>query len=469
MACCSFDFEAVIPLGVQGQEDQAMSVRAIDALADYIAEISEDDIPIESRERAWDCVLDATGAAAAGYGQKSSAAMRRAFEENSCSRPSSIWFHGSLARLPAAAAINAMAATALDVDDGHRMAAGHPGAAVVCAAIAASELAAPTRGEFVTAVVLGLDAAIRVALSRNPEHHTSTVSGRWSGVGAAVAAAKLFQLDSAAMANAILVAEQHAPRVSAAMHHGFAGSDVKEGIAWSVYSGLAAVPLAREGFAGYPNAFDQGVLYDGDRLIADLDAFKSIDGLFFKPFACCRWIHAAINGAVSLVQECEIEPASIEYIVVRSFRQAVGLSNRPAPRSETEAQFSIPFCVATAILHGPRSLLPIEARHLVDQNVRQLAERIRVEFDDRLDALFPAFAGASVTIAHSKKSDTLQVEAPFGDPTNPMSRLDLLGKFKELTRFALTRERADNLVRGLLDPKTAPASIGALLRTEIVE
>ncbi|MDE0530657.1 MAG: MmgE/PrpD family protein [Albidovulum sp.] len=446
-----------------------MDVRAIDALAEFIVETTENDIPPDSRERAWDCVLDAIGAAAAGFGQRSSASMRRAFAENTRSQPSSVWFDGATARLPAAAAANAMAATALDVDDGHRMAAGHPGAAAVCAALAAAEHTAPTRGEFIAAVALGLDAAVRVAMARNPDFHRSTVSGRWSGVGAAVAAAKLFELDSPSVANAILIAEQHAPRVSAAKHHGFAGSDVKEGIAWSVYTGLEAVPLAREGFKGYPNAFDQGILYDRDRLIAKIDEFESINGLFFKPYACCRWTHAAIDGAVSLVRKSEIEPASIEKISIGTFRQAVKISNLPAPTSESEAQFSIPFCVSLAILHGTKSLLPMDSRHLVDREVRRLAKRVQVSLDGEMAQLFPALAGAKVTIAHGSKCDSIRVEAPWGDPTNPMSRESLLAKFRQLTRFCLKGKRAEELIRDMFESKTAPASIGASLRAKFQE
>ena len=444
-----------------------MSFRSVETLADFIVEVRENDIPRDQRERAWDCVLDAIGAAAAGFSQNGAAAMRRAFSDGSTGSPSSIWFHGASARLPAAAAANAMAATALDVDDGHRMVAGHPGAAVVCAAIAASEHTAPTRGELIAAIVAGLDAAVRVALARNPEHHSSTVSGRWSGVGAAVAAAKLLRLDSTSMANAILIAEQHAPRVSAAMHHGFAGSDVKEGISWSVYTGLCAMLFAREGFVGYPDAFDQGILYDPDRLIADIGAFESIKGLFFKPYACCRWMHAAIDGAVALVRELEIKPASIENIVVDTFQNAVGLSNRPNPKSDTEAQFSIPFCISLAILRGADSLLPIEARHLDDVSVVSLARRVQVKFDAELESLFPSLAGASVTIDHGGQSHSVRVNAPLGDPTNPMSREILLEKFRNLTRFSLPGKRAKNLARDLFDATVSPSSICSSLRTEI--
>lgn len=137
-------------------------------------------------------------------------------------------------RFPATT-INAMAATSLDIDDGHRLAAGLPGAAIIVSASATAEERNVTFNKYLCAIVLGYEAAIRVALSRRLEYNESTVSGRWSGVGAAVARAKLLNLSATEISHAILVAEQHAPRVSSAMHHGLAGSDVKEGVSLGQY------------------------------------------------------------------------------------------------------------------------------------------------------------------------------------------------------------------------------------------
>ncbi|MGI9498977.1 MAG: MmgE/PrpD family protein, partial [Geminicoccaceae bacterium] len=233
--------------------------RAIDRLAGMVAEAGDRDIPSSVLARAGDCVLDALSSAAAGLSAASTRAMRRAMPL--CGGTAPVWFTDRTGDPITAATLNAMAATALDIDDGHRQAAGHPGAAVVASALAGARPELSGR-ELLAAVVLGYEVSVRVALARMPEHHKSTVSGRWSGTGAAAAMAKLQGLAPDVIARSILIAEQHAPRVGSAQSHGFAGSDVKEGIAWSVLSGLQAVELAKAGFRGYPDSFDQGVLYD---------------------------------------------------------------------------------------------------------------------------------------------------------------------------------------------------------------
>ena len=358
-----------------------------------------------------------------GFSQSSAAAMRRAFSDGSTSSPSSILVSRRIRKTACRGGRRTRwRRPALDVDDGHRMAAGHPGAAVVCAAIAAAEQTAPTRGEFNAAnSPRGWIAAVRVALARNPEHHSSTVSGRWSGVGAAVAAAKLFRLDSTSMANAILIAEQHAPRVSAAQASRLRrGRMSKEGISWSVYTGLYAMQFAREGFVGYPDAFDQGILYDPNRLIVDIGAFESIKGLFFKALRvlqmdACPRLTARLRSSGSL----KSKPSSIEKIVVDTFQHAVGLSNRPNPKSDTEAQFSIPFCISLAILRGANSLLPIEARHLDDRSVVSLGQARSSKFRRRTGILVSVSRGRIGYYRSRRAKPQRQGRCAFGGSHEP--------------------------------------------------
>ena len=409
------------------------------ALSEALLAAGPGDIPVTTTERAADCVLDALGAAAAGRDMRSARAMHTVLLARAGSGAASIWFRGSRCDPLSAAAINAMAATALDVDDGHRRAAGHPGAAVISAALAYCEQLDVSMANFLAATVVGYEAAVRTALARKPEHHGSTVSGRWSGIGAAAAAARILKLPPQVMAEAMLIAEQHAPRTSAAKHHGFAGSDVKEAIAWSVLTGLHAVYLARSGFRGYPDTFDQGILYDPDVLCHRLDRFNAIDGLFFKPYACCRWIHAAIDGLRDIMDRNGIDAARIESITVRTFDAAAGLGNHRAPGNAAEAQFSIPFCLGVAAVHGQSALLPMDPKLLADADVMEVARRVSIHADAELNAEFPDKAPAIVEVATAGGVFRSRVDSAFGDPANPMRRTDLQRKFACLARGCMSR------------------------------
>lgn len=428
-----------------------MAGQAVITLAKALGSAQLASIPDALADRAADCILDVLGAALAGRAMQSSRAIEATMLPSAAPGHSSVWFGGRRVAAIPAATVNAMCATALDVDDGHRRAAGHPGAAVVAAAIASAEQAGADLADLITATVIGYEASIRVALARNPAHHPSTVSGRWSGVGAAAAAAWLCRCSPEQMAQAILIAEQHAPRASSAMHHGFAGSDVKEAIAWSVHTGLYAVELARNGFHGYPETFDQNILYDPAILCRDLGQFDAIGGLFFKPYACCRWIHSAIDALQSIMKQSDLAPEAVTAVSVHTFERAVGLGNHVTPQTETEAQFSIPFCLGITAVHGTSALLPLDATLLDDADVQAFARKVSVRRDDAIDAEFPVKAPARVVIETAQGTFSAYVDAAFGDPTNPMSRADLQRKFAKLADGRIAAERAEKVQTSLVE------------------
>lgn len=428
-----------------------MTERAIDQLSNVIKNTTYEAIPLEVINRTTDCVLDVFGSAAAGTKQKSVQAWRSVVQKDSKQGPCRIWFSSQNSNAISAATINAMAATSLDIDDGHRLAAGHPGAAIIASASATAEEKNVTFSEYLCSIVLGYEAAIRVALSRRIEHNTSTVSGRWSGIGAAVARAKLLNLSTTEISHAILVAEQHAPRVSSAMHHGFAGSDVKEGISWSVLSGMYAVELALAGFKGYPDTFEQDILYDPKVLTKNLGNYDAIQGLFFKPYACCRWIHSAIDALDNIIKSYEINPHEIELIEVLTFEKAVNLGNHLDPQNEAQAQFSIPFCLAVTALMGTKALRPLDESCIGQQSVIDMAKKVIIKNNSSMEKMFPAKAPAIVRVKHKNGFKEQLINAAFGDPTNPMSQKDLQEKFLVFSKNNLSKKRASSIIKMVED------------------
>lgn len=424
-----------------------MSNRAIDVLSEFIFNTRYQDIPNQVIERASDCILDVVGSAVAGRNQTGALAMQDVMQQHNQGGLCTIWFSNETSSVISAATINAMAATSLDIDDGHRMAAGHPGVAIISSALATAEETSANISEILCAIVLGYEVAINVALSRHSKYNDSTVSGRWSGIGACVARSKLLGLTSAQISNAILIAEQHAPRVSSAMHHGFAGSDVKEGIAWSVLSGMYACDLSISGFKGYPDTFDQNILYDPQIIKANIHNFKAIDGLFFKPYACCRWIHSAIDALLTLMRANEIKAKDIRSIEVSTFNKAVDLGNHLIPANEVEAQFSIPFCLAAVALKGAQALTPLDSTLIGDPSIGKFTKKVKIKKNFTMEKMFPAKAPAIVKVEHLYGVNEIVIDAAFGDPTNPMTRADLQDKFTVFSKEVLSKKKASEIIQ----------------------
>ena len=76
----------------------------------------------------------------------------------------------------------------LDLDDGHRQAGGHPGAAIVPAVLAAATAADANGRDVVAALCAGYEVAVRVAGARNFSRLDTLSTGRWCAYGVAAAA-----------------------------------------------------------------------------------------------------------------------------------------------------------------------------------------------------------------------------------------------------------------------------------------
>src|SRR5215472_16355056 len=109
---------------------------------------------------ACEAIVDLVTAAAAAPPRDLAAAVREAYGPG-CS---TIWFTGQTVAPAAAGFANALAAAALDLDDGHRKSRGHPGAAVIPAVLAVGD--SPADAEILRAVVVGYEIGIRIASAR---------------------------------------------------------------------------------------------------------------------------------------------------------------------------------------------------------------------------------------------------------------------------------------------------------------
>ncbi|TGS09811.1 MmgE/PrpD family protein, partial [Mesorhizobium sp. M4B.F.Ca.ET.190.01.1.1] len=99
----------------------------------------------------------------------------------------SIWVTEDRSSVVGAAMANSAAASALDIDDGHRGAAGHAGAGVIPAALAVAQAVDASVSETMVAIALGYEIALRIASSRPVAAIDTYATGRWVGYGAAAA------------------------------------------------------------------------------------------------------------------------------------------------------------------------------------------------------------------------------------------------------------------------------------------
>jgi 2-methylcitrate dehydratase PrpD len=215
-------------------------------------------------------------------------------------------------------------------------------------------------------------------------------------------------------------------------------------------TGLAAVDLADQGFVGPLDLWDHPNYYRSQAITDGFGEDWTILRTYFKPYACCRWLHAALDAWQTLVGQ-GLSPSEVERVDIFTFNRAINLNNYPDPTSIEQAQFSLPFCLAVVVLDGPQALLPMSADLLGRPHLVAFARKVSLHHDPAIEAEFPVRAGARLVVHTAKGTFSQQVQHPRGDPTNPLSAEELTSKFYRLAGMLAGREKAEAVVKAVLE------------------
>ncbi|WP_435196162.1 MmgE/PrpD family protein [Natronomonas sp. EA1] len=403
-------------------------------------------------------VLDTLAAATAGYRLPTADILRTYATDRFADAVDATLLDGTGTRvsLEAATLVNATAANALDIDDGHREVKGHPAAVVVPAALAAAEAADATVGEFLDAVLVGYELGVRAGLAIHATDAVYTGTGSWGAVGAAAAVGRLRNHDPETLAAALGTAEYHAPRTPIMRGVEKPGM-TKDGIGWGSYAGTAAALLAERGFTGSGTVFDEATVAVTDSLG---EQFHVTEG-YLKPYPCCRWAQPGVAASLDLRERARFDPEAIERVEVETFAEATHLGTR-APDSPEASEYSYPYPVAVALARGRFTPADLEASARGDDAVRRLAERVDLVVDEGLDDRFPAECLARVTVETPAETYRSDVRRPPGAREQPLTRAERGEKARRLLAPTVdaaavetlreTLRKPDQPVRALLTP-----------------
>lgn len=400
----------------------------IEELAAFVADYPAAEVPEEAREAASLLLADLMAATAAGLHSPLATAARVAAADLYGAGPATVWLT-DLSLSPAGAAMaNAAAASALDIDDGHRGAAGHAGAGVIPAALAVGQALGSSDEQIINAIIFGYDVALRVATSRPTSTIDTYSSGRWVGYGAAAAAGRLLGLNAEQLANAMAIAGAEGPISFSTGSSKYQGTTVKEVIPPAVTAGLTGAYRARAGATGPLDLLDRASHFDREVLTGGLGKTWWLQQCYLKPYACCRYMHAAVDAIVQLRQPGK----TIRSLRIETFPQGLKLSNSRTPMTLEAGQYSFYFSCALAALHGPSALQPVDLARLNDPDVLDLAGRIELVAHEDFAESFPKGTPCRVIMDQGDGPQSLTVLHPLGDVANPMSRDQVTEKFRKI-------------------------------------
>jgi len=425
--------------------------------ADFISELSYDSLPQEVIDRAKWQILDLVGVSLAGYKLMEFPRLVVDYVARMGGTPEATIIQIGR-KFPAmnAALANGVCAHALDMDDGHRFAGLHPGAAIIPAAIAAAEFSGASTKTLITGVVVGYEIMIRIGMgiiasSLSRGFHTTGTIGPF---GAAAATAKIIGLKYDEIVGALgLAGLQGAGLMQVA--HDSEGAKVKPlHPGKAAMAGLLSTLLARDGVRG-PSAILEGE--DGflramadevkwDLLTRDLGQQFEINNIYVKFHAACRHTHAAIDAALEAFRSSGSHIDAISRISVETYPVALKICGTTHPATPSEGRFSIPFSVALALTKGNASADKYSEENVKDADIQNLAGKVQLATSDKWVKLFPSRRGATVSITTSSgKVISAEVELARGEPENPATWDDVYNKFRANASLLLPEDDVEKL------------------------
>jgi 2-methylcitrate dehydratase PrpD len=313
-------------------------------------------------------------------------------------------------------------------------------------------------------VIYGYEVMGRLGKALNPTHiydrgfHPTGVCGVF---GAAATAGKLMDLSQEQITNAFGISGSQA---SASMEFLKTGAWTKRlHPGWAAHGGMVAAELAKSNFKG-PNTIIEGnsgfahsYSHDVDLTVLESE-FSYEDNVLLrtaiKPHACCRYKQGPLDLILEIVKTNRLRPEDIERVNVYLVKTAFPIVCEPVeekrnPKSSVDAQFSMPFGAAIAILYQKTLLEEYDQKTIDSLQVKDMMQKVFCHHDPSLDKEFPKKWPARVEIESTKGTFHQAIEYPKGDPENPLSWDELIAKFKYVSEPVYTKDQQDRIVEAI--------------------
>jgi 2-methylcitrate dehydratase PrpD len=436
-------------------------------LANFVSSITLGDIPEEVIARAKYLILDAVGIAFASTNYDFTYRTLSALRELQEGKENVI---GSDVKLSMrdAALMNGFLIHGLDFDDTHVPGVIHATASCFPTALGVASNRDLTGKEILLGYILGMEVATRLGMvAKGGFHqvgfHPTGVVGTFSST---LIAGRLMNLTSEQLMMAQGIALSLASGSLEFLQDGAWTKRMHPG--WAAASGITAATLARHGFKGpfapYEGRFGFFNTYLGTEAgRADLElATKGLTeewevaNVAVKPLPACHFTHACADSAMALREKYRIDINDIASVVALVPQEVIKTVCEPekykkAPQNSYDAQFSIPYAVASGLARGHFGLAALEEQALREPEVLALASKVQYQVDP--NSRFPKYYSGEV-IVKLKSGEELRWREDMnrGSADRPLSSEDIVQKFLGNMLTVVSAERAEmvkNLVLSL--------------------
>lgn len=355
--------------------------------------------------------------------------------------------------------VNAASAHCLEMDDTHSPSSLHPGVVVFPTALSCAVMADASAEAFTLGVIRGYEAMCRIGRAAEPANlyarhlHPTSVVGHF---GATVTAASVMGLDVSETVAALGVVATLASGTMQFLEDGSWTKHLNPGNA--ARNGILAALLARRGFmaprdalggpAGFLAVVGQGQAHALNQAGSPPLEIRATG---IKPHSCCRYNQAAVDAMIALrnggLRAHDVDTIQVGLLSVASNIVWEPVESKRHPAAIVEAQFSLPYCIAIALLDGSVGPSQFVEQRLHDPEVAAIMQRVECVSDTQLDASYPERWPAWVRVRNRAGGSLERYEAsPHGDPDNELSEPERKAKLEMLAAEAWTSAERSELI-----------------------
>lgn len=421
--------------------------------AKFIKETNYEALPKEVVESTKKFVLDTVGCIIAGSSAPGCPDIVDEIKQWGGREDSSILIHGGKVPAHHATFVNSVMANALDLDETHDKSSNHVYNATLSAALALAEMKGGISGkEFITAVTLGVDISCRIG-SACVNFYGWQPAAVYSVFGAAATASKILKLSEQEIINTFGIAYSQTggsfqSNIDAALVKRMQpGLNARGAVMGSFMAkrGISGPQNVLEGQYGFFNLYQRGT-YNPKELTDDLGIrFEGVN-CSIKPYPCCRCNHAAIDAALEIANNNNIDQENIDHIDVHVTAHCHRVVGRPFKLQliqgtpQVYAQFCLPYTVTASLLRKDLFISDFDDKAIRDPKIEEIAQKVNVVPDEDVSPSTPTVMKLSpATVRVTMKSGKVfskQIDIPKGDPRNPMSFEEVIGKVKKCLPYS---------------------------------
>jgi 2-methylcitrate dehydratase PrpD len=432
--------------------------------AENFSRTNYDDIPQEEVEATKKLTLDSLGVTLAGSSKPGVQELMELISGWGGSEESTILCSGRKVPAPHAAQINATMGHALDFDDTHDNAVIHSAVITVPTCLAMAEYIGKLSGkDFITAATLGIDMICRMGLASKPD--TRAIKLGWhltslyGYITAAGIAGRILGLDKDGIVNAFGIAYHQ----NAGNGQGVADGALTKrmGPGFATRAGIVSALMAEKGITGAKNSLEGefGLFnlyhvgnYDGEALTANLGKKYEGTNVSVKPYPCCRCIHGFIDSTLEIVTDNNIAAQDVSEIVVTCGEGAYNIVGSPIeikrnPQVIVDAQFSIPWAVATATVNRKVTIEHFTEEAIHNGDILEISNKVKLEPDSSFGHTSMIAPAIVKIVTRDGKAYTNQVEHTLGSPQRPLTFDQCAEKFKDCASYSIKKLPTGNINR----------------------